>query len=162
MTIVNNFNLPQRYLFIAPTTTSKIFHCINCDIPHSNECPLNGNTRNFTLHDWNNIIAFLDKNDIKGVVIGIEDITMYTKKSNKIIDLTNKTTIENAILILENSIGYIGIDTCFSVIASFCLKNIFIKCLNRHGVNYKDVYFYNIPNISLYQNMECLNTAQLV
>lgn len=157
----SNFNLPNKYYIIAPTTSWKAFSCSLCNKHHDLSCPVNKNIRNFTFDDWTNTIKFLEKNKIYGVVIGIEDIPNEFKQCKYIVNLTNKTSLSDCILLCINSVGYIGIDTCFSVIASFYLKpdNMFIKCINSHGIINKDIYFYKNRNeILIYDSMQILKT----
>lgn len=153
---ISIFNLPDKYYFIAFDSSDKRFHCILCCQPHDSVCPVNGNKRVFVEIDWDNTLKILSKNNLKGVVVGIEPLSEKYKNSPLLIDITCKTNILESFEILKNAIGYIGIDSCFSVIASklFEKNNIFIKSIHSHSINWKNVYFHNKNfTVDLFENI---------
>lgn len=139
------FNLPSKYYFIASSTSWTRFDCAVCDISHETSCPKTDNMRDFVDIDWVNTINILQKENIKGIVIGVTPVPSKYASIPLLINLTNKTSIIEAFEILKYAIGYIGIDTCFSVLASYTMpKNkVMVKCINKHGLIWKDIYFYN-------------------
>jgi hypothetical protein len=148
--IKKNFNLPNNFVFIAPFTEDNRVNCIKCNELHStnNKCIL---TRNFILPDYHNTCVFLKNRNLIGVIISTKEITFpdNIKNENILINLSNKTTLLEAIEILKVAKYYIGIDNLFSVIASKILPkyNIFIKSNNKHLYNNEDVYYF--PHVEL-------------
>lgn len=54
--------------------------------------------------------------------------------------------------------GYIGIDTCFSVIAGYYNNpnNVFIKCNNLHCHVWKNVYYPTMSNVKFYEDFSSI------
>lgn len=124
---IDKFNLPKKYITILPYSTDKRI-----------------SERDFDDLDWYNVIKILEKFKLKGVVIG-EEKNKKIPNNNLIINLTNKTLIEEPIEILKKSQGYLGVDSWLSVLAPKILntKDIQIKCKNEHC--YKNSYCYFSP-----------------
>lgn len=140
---ISHLNLPDKYYVICPYTDNYVFDCIKCNRIHESICELTGNRRNFIKRDWDNTLTYLEKNGLIGVIIGNKKVSNI--RSNWIIDLEGQTLFEESIEIMRNGNGYIGIDSCFSVIACYLFhkNNIYIKATNKHAYNYKELYFYN-------------------
>lgn len=121
---IEKFNLPDFYVTICPYSTDK-------GNPH----------RDFNEKDWEVVLNYLEKENLKGVVVNKGTDTVPDHPN--LIDLNNLTTMAEAIEILKNSKGYLGIDTCFSVLAAklFSADSLMIKIINNHGLNYKNIYF---------------------
>lgn len=145
------FNIPENFALINPYTEDSRIDCIDCKFKHSanNLCRL---TRNFINDDYLNVINFLKKNNIVGVIISVKYIHIPIEDDDlKIINLSNKLNIESCIELVKQCNYFFGIDSLFSVIASKILppNNIYIKCNNNHGYNNKDIYWYPNKNINL-------------
>jgi hypothetical protein len=123
---IDYLNLPQDYLTILPYSTDKRLLA-----------------RDFTKKDWQNVINNLQYKNLKGVVInsGQDNVP----KNENIIDLSNKLDILEAVEVLKNSKGYLGIDSWLSVLAAklFDDPNLQIKSLNNHC--YDNAYCYYAP-----------------
>lgn len=122
---IEKFNLPTNY------------YCI---------CPYSINdqrviTRDYNSTDWQDTINILETRSIPGVVLNLGDDPVPTHPH--IINLSNKTTIREAVEIVKNSQGYLGIDSVFTVIATKIIRPdcIFIKTHNVHCHKWKHVYF---------------------
>jgi len=121
---IAHLGLSGNYIVLAPYSSDK------------------ANTRrDFTSTDWDATIALLHKRGQKGVVLNNGDDKV--PKTDQLIDLSNKTSILESIEVVKKSTAYIGIDTCFSVLAAqlFDSRNLLIKCVNNHGLNNKAIYF---------------------
>jgi len=121
---IDRLNLPQNYIVIAPYSSDKA-----------------NSRRDFTSADWEATITMLRRRGAKGVVVN--NGTDFVPNSDQLINLSNKTTILESIEATKKASAYIGIDTCFSVLAAqlFQSSNLIIKCVNNHGLNNKAVYF---------------------
>ena len=150
LNIKSRFNLPEKYAVICPYTQDNKIHCINCNTKHRkiNNCNL---TRNFIEKDYINILEFLKKNNIIGVIISIEKINIIEKYKDIVVNLSSQLSLFDCIEIVKQSNYFFGIDSFLSVLASKLLDNdkIFIKCNNLHAYNFKDIYWYPNNNINL-------------
>jgi hypothetical protein len=153
------FNLPENLVFITPFTEDNRIDCIKCNKIHTftnkKKCTL---TRNFINYDYLNTINFLKNNNLIGVIISSTYIEIPEGiDKNLFINLSNSTTLLEAIEILKISKYYIGIDGLFSIVASKILdkNNIFIKSNNKHLYRWKHVYYLpNNGNISSFINFK--------
>jgi hypothetical protein len=121
--------LPEKFCVICPFSTDK-----------------NIKNRDFISEDWRCLFGFLERRSIFGIVLyrGIDVVPSH----KQIIDLSNKTTMLESVEILKKSIGYIGVDTCFSVLAAqlFEPQEICIKSINAHL--YSNINIYYAPHTS--------------
>lgn len=159
---ISYLNLPENYYFIAHNTVDTLINCIVCHKLHKLECPINKNKREFIEIDWLNTIEMLTKENTLGVVIGTLDIPDEYKKNSYLINMTGQTNIVQGFEVLKHAIGYIGIDTCYSIIASkiFPVERCIIKSVNINEYNWKEVYLYDEDhqgNINLHQTFANLN-----
>lgn len=142
--IIQEFNLPENIAFISPYTEDISINCINCRKHHTSSY-ICGYTRNFVIQDYMNTSIILKSRELIGVIISCEPITIPENIKNMFINLSTKTSLEQCIEILKRSKCYIGIDTCFSVIASKIFRdprNIFIKSNNIELYKYYENYYY--------------------
>ncbi len=104
-------------------------------------CPMSStwgsaNRRNFNDNDWSDCLNVLEKIDLYGLVLYSGEGNI--PKHRKIINFQNKTNIFESIEYLKYSEGYIGIDSCFSVLAAklhllLCVKSVSGYCwVNRY------------------------------
>lgn len=123
---IDSFELPKRYIVINPCSTDK---------------RLRG--RDFTKDDWDNSLELLRAGDFYGVVINQGNDTI--PDSNLLIDLSNKTSVKEAVEILKHATGYVGIDTWLSVLAAklFDEPYLHVKSVNPHC--YANVECYYAP-----------------
>lgn len=143
--IIEKFNLPENIAFISPYSKNLKIDCINCNCIH--EIKPNCNlTRNFTNLDYFNTIEILKKNNLIGIIISVDKITLPNNTSSYFINLSEKVDIIESIEILKKCKYFIGIDSCFSVFATKILKNenIIIKSNNKHLFEFEKIYYY--PN----------------
>jgi hypothetical protein len=142
--IIKEFNLPENIAFISPYTEDISINCINCKKNHNSNY-ICGYTRNFVIQDYMNTCFILESRGLIGVIISCEPITLPENIQNMFINLSTKTSLEQCVEILKRSKCYIGIDTCFSVIASKIFRdhrNIFIKSNNVGLYKYALNYYY--------------------
>ncbi len=125
LTNITKFKLPNDYFVICPYSSND-----KRDI-----------RRDYNDDDWDNTIDILTKLGVPGVVInrGEDKVPAHSSLMN----LSNQTAIWEAIEIVKNAKGYIGIDTGFSVVSAKChaSKNIIIKSHNDHCYRWAHCYF---------------------
>lgn len=97
--------------------------------------------RKINQSEWVDIVKFLEKKDCLGVVVNSG--TQQAPKHQRIIDLTGQTSMVASIEILKKGIGYIGVDSSLSVLASklFTSENLRIKSNNSHLYDHKRIYY---------------------
>lgn len=109
-------------------------------------CPYSNNDkrdmrRDYDSADWGQTLKILKNRGVFGVVInqGSERIP----QDPNIINLSNLTSMREAVEITKKAWGYIGIDSAFSVIATKVLKpeTIIIKSVNDHCFRWAHAYF---------------------
>lgn len=121
-----NFNLPKEYVCVCPYTISD----------------QRDKKRDFNEKDWETTTKILKEMDLPGVVINQGESYI----PDNYINLANKTTIREAIEVVKASKGYIGIDSCLSVIAAKVCDLKIIKSCNDHCYRWAHVYF--APNLT--------------
>lgn len=120
---LTTINPPKKpYLVICPISSSKGYK-----------------NRNFNSEDWFACIKILEKHDLLGVVLYYGEGSVPCHE--KIVNLQNKTNILQSIEYIKASIGYIGIDSCLSVIAAKLKILLCIKSNSDHCWLYKDRYY---------------------
>lgn len=118
------FDLPERYVVV---------------FPHSDNDP-KMTDRNFTKEDWDETAAFLNDKGLRGVVLGTSGRPAPTCWT--FIDLIGKTTLAESLTILKGAAGYVGIDSCLSVLAAKLFgEMICVKSRSEHVHRWKHVYY---------------------
>lgn len=134
---VENFNKIKSVLFIPDN-----YYCICPSTPYNQR--YHKIPRKFVGNEWNSVISFLQRRNTKGVVINIG--LDHIPSSHYLINLSNRTTLCQSIEVLKNSKGYIGIDSCMSVLAAKLFdnkdNNLHVKSNNDHCYRWKHVYFH--------------------
>jgi hypothetical protein len=125
---VSHFNLPKQYVAIHPWSDAEI------------------NGREFTERDWGNIVKFLERFDVMGVVVN-QSKNLPPEFSRRLIDLTNKTTLKETFGIIKNATACI---LCASSLACFATKifpkdKIWLKGGFEHMFTDWATYFYHGP-----------------
>lgn len=149
------FNLPDNFVLVCPYTQDNRLDCILCNRCHAelHNCIA---TRNFTINDYYITEKILKKNNTFGVIVSkAQYINLPDKIKDSFIDLSGKTSIEESIEILKLSSGYIGIDSFLSVFATkiFTNNSVIIKCYNKHGYEWKDIYWHPLkPQLTISEN----------
>lgn len=122
--IVGGLELPDDYIVIVPASEND---------PRRPD-------RSFTKQDWSNTFDHLYRNGVKGVVLGTGDYSV--PEDSMLIDMTNKTSLLMSIAILKGARGYIGIDSCLSVLAAKLFdQHLFVKSDDKHLLRWKHVYY---------------------
>lgn len=143
---ISHLSLPEKFYFICSDSTCKLIHCTTCKVFHDEICPKTLNKRDYLDIDWETTIKILEQNKIQGVVTGIYDIPPKYASHPSIIDLSKKTNIMESFEILKKASGYVGIDTCFTVISSKLFNINYIKSINIHLFLWDDIYYYTNKN----------------
>lgn len=102
--------------------------------------------RNFDNDDWDAVLSYLDEQDVNGVVVGTGD--GYVPDHCHLSNMMNKTTLLEALEIVKNATGYIGVDSSMSVIASKTIvqNNFHLKTVNVvHHARPELMRFYFAP-----------------
>ena len=98
-------------------------------------------SRLITKVEWQKVLSYLEKKNLYGVVLNVG--RGFVPKHDKVINMTNKTNLFESVQILIRSKGYIGIDSCLSVLAKQLDLKCMVKSSNKHLYDYKDVYYGN-------------------
>lgn len=122
-----DFDFPEKFYTIVPYTTARPNH-VRYD---------------FTPQEWKHIINYLELTDTYGVIVSTADPNYNVPESKRLINLLGKTTIGSAVEILKKSIGYIGIDSFLSVLATqlFAQKDLLIKSKSIFLYGHKSQYY---------------------
>lgn len=125
LTCIKKFNLPKTYYCICPSSSND----------------KRDNKRDYNQIDWRHTLEILKSKNIVGVVLN--NGNDYIPFEKELINLNNKTSIQEAVEIVKSASGYIGIDSALSVIAAKTMdkENIFIKSLNDHCYRWTHVYY---------------------
>jgi hypothetical protein len=119
---IKKFNLPSNYIVISPYSTDK---------------RLAG--RDFVEKDWDKCFEYLNYTKLNGVVINSGNDFI----PSGVINLSNKTSVTEAVEILKSAKGYIGVDSWLSVLASklFIQPYLQVKSVNKHCYSNADCYY---------------------
>lgn len=132
---IGKFNLPEKYVCIHPYSSNAI-------------APF----RDISAEEWNSVRKYLNNNNIQGVVIGT-----HSNKSTpipfdqRLLNLTDRTSIAEALEITKKSSAFIGSSSVFSVLAAKALpeEKVFIKghhtLKSSSYLSYKVMYKYRRP-----------------
>lgn len=114
---VVKFKLPSEFVIVCPYSTE-----------NSKEIQ---SWRRFHDRDWQWLLNYLHAHNLCGVVLNVG--VDFVPEDNKIINLSNETTLGEAVEITKRACGYIGIDTSLSVLAAqlFHEDKIQICTLNK-------------------------------
>lgn len=120
-----NLGLPSYYYVIVPYTTTGRWD------------------RLFSWKSWSATCKMLEHYGIMGVIL-FKGHSRGMHKHKNLLDLSNKTTLEQSINILAHSGGYIGIDSCLAVLANqmfsetpWCIK---VRSVSEHYYRWKHLY----------------------
>jgi hypothetical protein len=140
---VSQFNLPKQYIVIHPWSDAEI------------------NGREFNEDDWPSIFKFLERTNLKGVVV---NQSKYPVPANEnIIDLTNQTSLKETFGIIKGATACI---LCASSLACFATKlfpidKIWLKGGWEHMFSEWATYFYHGPFTNptdvIFKNMKLLD-----
>lgn len=134
---VEHLELPERFVVVCPTT----------DDP----TPVG---RNFFPADWGALVDWLERQELPGVVLGQPPTdgdwlahrqTIGADNGKPFLDLRGHTSLLESIEVLKRASGYVGIDSCLSVLAArlFRFPRLMIKCVRpTGGIAWKHVYWY--------------------
>lgn len=115
--------LPKNFIVIVPDSEHKFVN------------------RDFSKSDWGQTLAYLKKKDITGVILR-KSGTQAIPKTPYLLDLTGQTTFLETMEIMKKASGYIGIDSCLSVIASkLPYKVMKVKTINKHLLSWQQIYY---------------------
>jgi ADP-heptose:LPS heptosyltransferase len=130
---INKFKLPQEYISISAWSYDY------------------KKNKGFDIEDWHETIKILKYNNIKGVILNNQNWYLDNLWFNEIlkedcfVNLIGETNYFEAIEIVKNSKGFIGIDGSLSIIATQALKEktIIIKTNNDSGAHRLCSYYYS-------------------
>lgn len=91
--------------------------------------------------EWTNLIDILHQWNLTGVILNTGKY--QSPEHPELLDLSNKTTLPESIEILKRAKGFIGIDSCLSVLASqlFPAERLLIKSKFSHLLTNKQIYY---------------------
>lgn len=122
---LGRFGLPEKYVVTCPYTIN------------DKRSP----DRDFGPADWDVLIKYVEKHGTKAVVVnqGADPIPEHPG----IVNLSNKTTVGEAVEVVKKASGYFGIDSAFSVIAAklFDPPNLVVKTKNPFLRSHKHIYY---------------------
>lgn len=93
--------------------------------------------------DWRACLQFLETHDLLGIVLGRGSGTAPTHE--RLDDRQGRTTITEAVELLKGAGGYIGIDTCWSVLAAQLFPSHRLAVKSVQGHLYRHIRTYYAP-----------------
>lgn len=121
---VSGFGLPEDYAVIHPYSSND----------------RRGGSRDCTPGEWDAIIDHLRRSRRVGVVLlNSED---YVPDDPYLVNLANKTTIAESVEVVKGCREFIGVDSCFSVVAARMLpeERLTIRSTHAHYKQYLPIY----------------------
>ena len=96
--------------------------------------------RDFSAADWSVCIGFLESWGLSGVVLGSESAPL---PQGPLTDLRGKISILESIEVLKGARGYLGIDSCLSVLAAklFPVSRLSVKSVSGHLYQWSATYY---------------------
>jgi ADP-heptose:LPS heptosyltransferase len=121
---IKHIQLPESFVVICPYSSDKRLK-----------------ERDFTAQDWKVCVEYLKASNRKGVVLNAGSDKVPS--SEWIVNMTNMTTIQEAVEVLKLADGYFGIDSSLSVLAAklFNYPNLIIKSVNQHCYMFAKCYY---------------------
>lgn len=107
--------------------------------------------RDFAPADWSEAIRFLDLRDLQGIVVGKTPTSVPAHE--RLMNRQGKTTLAESIEILKAANGYLGIDSCLSVLAAklFGPSCLAIKSVWGHCYANRQTYYAPHADFSFLQ-----------
>lgn len=132
---ISGFHLPDRYDVVVAST------------PHN--FPRHRQMRDYTVLDWDATLRRLRSRNMKGVVVNSVG-GGRVPTDNRLVNLTGKTTLAEAIEILKDPRcqGYCGIDSCLATLACQIHQPDDLRILSRHDHYYRWRHAYCAPHTS--------------
>lgn len=97
--------------------------------------------RDFNERDWRTCTDFLERRNLRGAVLvsSREPIPDHPR----LIDMQGKTSLAESVELLKSAAGYMGIDSCLSVLAAklFPAQRLSIKSVNMHASQWATAYY---------------------
>jgi hypothetical protein len=120
--------LPERFDFIHPATPVNL--------------PSVRKIRDMGQEEWQAVIDRLEARNTIGVIVnpkGIEDVPQH----DRLVDLRGLTTMPQAIEVLKKASGFIGIDSCFAILAAqlFDHEDLIVRTNNPHVIAHRWSYY---------------------
>jgi len=139
-----SIDLPIEYVVICPYASSN-FRNLDGSI-------YEGVSRNLLTSDWEEVIRFLERKKITGVVLN--DKREPVPDHPSIIDCSGQTDIFESIEILKKGKYFIGADSSFSILAAklFDVQHLMIKIVLMHGISWKYAYWAPHTDFSFLQS----------
>jgi hypothetical protein len=124
MADVSGLVLPDRYVAICPYSSDKRVR-----------------ERDFDDADWAATLFWLVKKGLTGVVLTTGG--GYVPDTPSLVNLSDRTTVPEAIEVLKRAVGYVGIDSSLSVLGAklFDPPMLAVKSRNDHCYANKGVYY---------------------
>jgi hypothetical protein len=121
---IGRFNLPPRYIVCNPYS------------PNDRR-----SGRDFSENDWEFAQGQAQNQGIPLVVVNVSDD--FIPDSPSVINLNRKTSLAESIEVVKGACGYVGIDSCLSIVAAQSLggEKLLIKSNNGHLYNNKSIYY---------------------
>lgn len=123
---ISHFSLDQDYIVVAPFSSDKRIR-----------------NRDFDHLDWKKCLLCLKEYKMKGVVINSGPDSV--PEDDHLINLSNKTSLMEAVEILKKAKGYLGIDSWLSVLAPKLFDYPFLQIKSRNEHCYSNAYCYYAP-----------------
>lgn len=124
---VSHLRLPDRYCAIHPYST------------HSPRLP-----RNFTRHDWLNVLEWLDQKQLPAVVLGLGE--KKPPQHPLIHNRINGTTLLEAMAVVQNCHAFLGCASCLSVMAARVLPRPRLGIVTHTSLLRDDQRIYYLPH----------------
>lgn len=99
--------------------------------------------RDFDTTDWRRCVEFLRERNLAGVVLRKECHPLPEASADVLVDLQGKTSIQEAVEVLKCADGYLGVDSCLSVLAVklFSTARVAVKSIRPHLAATKQWYY---------------------
>lgn len=126
---VSRFNLPTGYVVVVPASVNDF------------------SNRALDPQDWHRLFQFLEESGRVGVVLyeGAGEFPPHPR----LIDLSNRTTVAEAVTIVRGAAGYYGIDSALSVVAAKVLVPDVLRVKSRNPHLYDAAHLYYAPQTDL-------------
>lgn len=121
---ISHFALPKLYLTVSPYSSDK-----------------RNAERDFKEDDWNDLLRYARQHALPLVVLN--DKQEKIPADPLITNLSCKTTVVQALEVVKQGCGYVGIDSSVSVIAAkvFTKDRLAVRSRNGHCYNNQDIYY---------------------
>ena len=153
---------------VVVSTNDTNLCCTICNKVHNDDskCLV---TRNMNISEMNSVYAFLENNNLVGVVWSCKETILH--KKDRWVDISKEAKVVDYMALINNAKAYVGIDSWISCYAAWSMANemnriVIIKSINQNALQNCQFYWgidigTSSSNVTLMKSFENVATIRI-